>query len=182
MNLVRVFATRSRVSAFASNMARGWRLGQACNPWGKDQLCTEGGFCRPCLIEGTGELAPVLDFGAVVVNRLGCGLAVCVLWARRPGRSVSGGEQSRRRVEGVSMVRDRIGFCDRQSRKVWQSCASLVDGGGWGLLCRRRTEKGREAVVGSGLGCVIVGPAVVRCFWWRVRGMPAQGAGQVRSC
>lgn len=60
----------------------------------------------------TGELAPALDFGAVVVNRLGCGLALCVLWARRPGQAVSGGEQSRRRrIEGVSMVRDRIGFC-----------------------------------------------------------------------
>lgn len=58
-----------------------------------------------------------------------------------------------------------------------------MDFGGWGLLCRRKTEKGREAVVGSGLGCVIVGPAVVRCFGGgRVRGLPAQGAGQVRSC
>lgn len=76
---------------------------------------------------------------------------------------------------GSAFATDRVEKSGRVARVWW----TVVDGG---LLCRRRTEKGREAVVGSGLGCVIVGPAVVRCFWWRVRGMPAQGAGQVRSC
>jgi len=49
------------------------------------------------------------------------------------------------------------------------------------LLCRRRTEKGRKVVVGSGCWCVIVGRAVCAALWGRCVGWPqAQSREQIQ--